>query len=84
MLLSSQCLHEDICHILLCRYPGVIDYAAFVEISAVMVAKIYMFHSRLDDSTSYMSKCTSIITENRERLGFFVVFVISIVFDIFA
>ena len=90
MFLSSQCLREDICHILLCRYPGVIDYATFMEISAAMVANIYTFRSRLDDSTGDISRRAFIIAENGEWLGFFVVFVVfvmfvvSIVFDIFA
>jgi hypothetical protein len=57
-----------------------------MEISAVMVAIINMFRSRLDDSNGDMSKCAVIIAENIERLCFivFVVYVISIVFDIFA
>jgi len=66
----------------MCRYPGVIDYALLVEISAGMVGNVYMFCSRLDDSTDDMCKCAFIIAEDRERLGF-VIFIISIVFDIF-
>jgi len=67
----------------MCRYPGVIDYTSFVEIWTVMIAYINMFCLRLDDSIGDMCKCAFIIAENRERLGF-VVFVVLIVFDIFA
>jgi hypothetical protein len=48
----------------------VIDFASLVEISAGVVANIYTFRSRFDDSTGDMSKRAIICAHNQKWLGF--------------
>jgi len=50
MLIISKCLHEYICHILVCVYGGVVDHSSSMQISTVVIANMDVFISSFDDS----------------------------------
>ena len=65
MLLVGERLRENIGHIVVRVYVGVVYDFASMEISTIMVADINVLHSGLDHSGCDICECTLIVTVDR-------------------
>jgi hypothetical protein len=65
VLLFGERLRENIGHIVVCVYVGVVYDFASMQISTIMVAHIDVLHSGLDYSGCDMCEGTLIVTVHR-------------------
>jgi hypothetical protein len=62
MLIFSKCFQDDICHIFVSVYVGVVDYSLSMQISTVVIANLNVFSSSFDDFGGDKGECTQIFT----------------------
>jgi len=67
MLSISNYFLDQICHIFVCVYVGVVDYSSFMQISTDVIANVNVFCSSFDDSLGDEGDRTLIVTVDWQR-----------------